>query len=109
MKIKDFIIKTHKDDKFIQRPRIVCTDGFSMSVQGSEYHYCSPRSLQDFYTSMEIGFPSKKEPLILEWAEERKKPKQTVYGCVPCEVIDQVIEKHGGIDEDKTFPIIEKD
>lgn len=44
------------------RPRLYCYDGYSISVQASEYHYCSPRlnGLQD-YQSVELGFPSKED------------------------------------------------
>ena len=78
-------------------PQIVCKDGFSMSVQASKNHYCSPRiNDAEEYGSMEIGFPSEKEDLIMEYAETPEEPTGTVYGWVPCEVIDAVIEKHGG-------------
>ena len=32
--------------------------------------------------------------------EDASKPTDTVYGYVPIEVIEQVITKHGGLDED---------
>lgn len=53
------------------RPRLYCYDGYSISVQASEYHYCSPRlnGLQD-YQSVELGFPSKEDELINEYAED---------------------------------------
>jgi hypothetical protein len=36
---------------------ITCTDGFSMSVQASKFHYCSPRmDHAEAYTSVEVGF-----------------------------------------------------
>ena len=56
---------------------------------------------------MVIGFPSAPEPLIAEYAEDWEiegddDPRlcETVYGYVPVEVIDAVIEKHGGINEE---------
>ena len=52
---------------------------------------------------MDIGFPSQKEELIMEWAENAGAPTETVYGWVPCDVIDKVIEKHGGINKNETF------
>lgn len=104
MTIEEFIKATYDyKDGYCFRKRIVCNDGFSMSVQGSSGHYCSPRKTQDWYTSLEIGFPSKKEKLILEYAEEKERPTNTVYGYVPIEVIQQVIEKHKGINLNKTF------
>jgi hypothetical protein len=38
---------------YCYRPRIVCNDGFDMSVQGSKGH-CNPRTTQDYYSEMEI-------------------------------------------------------
>lgn len=103
MNIEKFIIESHQDKMHFYRPEIICNDGFKMSVQGSEFHYCSPRSLQKYYFSMEIGFPSQKEDLIMSYAEQPENPTETVYGWVPCEVIDEVILKHGGINEAETF------
>lgn len=86
------------------RERITCNDGFSMSVQASYFHYCKPRiNLPDGnYEAVEIGFPSEKEELIMEFAEDDKDPTDTVYGYVPIEIVEKVIEKHGGMKmEDK--------
>ncbi len=78
--------------------RLECTDGFSMSVQASSGHYCFPRETGKYnYSEFELGYPSEVEPLIIKWAEQAKKPTDTVYGYVPAEVIDEVIEKHKGI------------
>jgi hypothetical protein len=85
------------------RKRITCNDGFSMSVQASDFHYCNPRkNLPDGnYSTVEIGFPSEEEPLIVEYAEDESDLTGTVYGHVPVEVVEQVIEKHRGIDTEK--------
>ena len=87
----------------IYRPEIVCNDGFHMSVQGSNTHYCEPMKNVDEYESMEIGYPSKEEPLLLEYAEEPNTPTESIYGYVPCSIIQNVINKHGGIDLRVTF------
>ena len=39
----------------------------------------------------------------LKPAEEKESPTNTVYGYVPIEVIQQVIEKHKGINLNKPF------
>lgn len=78
-------------------PRITCMDGFSMSVQGHYGTYSHPRD--DFaahYTHVEVGFPSAREELLMEFAEEAERPTETVYGYVPVEVVAAVIQKHGG-------------
>ena len=83
----------------IIRCGVECVDGFKMSVQASEYHYCEPRETigGEYYTAVEIGFPSQEEPLLMPYAESPEEPTQTVYGWVPVETVNEVIKKHGGI------------
>jgi len=77
---------------------IVCKDGFIMSVQGHEGAYCSPRIDNAIkYTTVEVGFPSHPEPLLLKWADNEDKPTDTVYGYVPVDTIVLVCAKHGGV------------
>lgn len=80
------------------RPRLCCNDGYSISVQDSAFHYCSPRlnGLQD-YKSVELGYQSAEDELINEYAEDALDYTDTVYGYVPIEVVEKLIEKHGGI------------
>lgn len=80
---------------------IVCADGFRMSVQASRTHYCSPREDEGPYTSFEVGFPSAQDERLIRYAEDKRRPKNTVYGWVPAEVIDEVIAAHGGLKEDE--------
>ena len=48
--------------------RIRCADGFNMSVQANEGAYCTPRiDFAENYTEVEVGFPSQKEDLLMEW------------------------------------------
>ena len=77
--------------------RVVCEDGFSMSVQAREFCYCTPRNDTGPYHSVEVGYPSEKEALLMPWAETPSEPTDTVYGWVPVGVIRQVIEAHGGM------------
>lgn len=105
MTIKEFLrttLKTHEylfSDEVIQenRPRLFCNDGFSISVQASKFHYCSPRldGAQD-YEAVELGYPSNEDELINDYAEDDDYT-ETVYGYVPIEVVEKLIEKHGGI------------
>jgi hypothetical protein len=79
-------------------PRVECADGFIMSVQVSESHYCSPRENDAVdYSSVEVGFPSEREELLMSFAEEENDPTGTVYGYVPVSIVDEVIAKHGGL------------
>lgn len=78
--------------------KIVCTDGFTMSVQASQYNYCTPRQNEaDRYTEVEVGFPTSPEPLLLPWAEDPDCPTNTVYPWVPSERVALVCAKHGGV------------
>ena len=85
------------------RDNVICADGFKVSIQASEFHYCSPKvsGLNVIYTSVEIGYPNEKEELIAEWQEspESERPTYDVYPYVPAEVVSMMIAKHGGMVE----------
>lgn len=82
------------------RPRIVCKDGYSVSVQASRFHCCQPRiDGADKYESIELGFPNREDTLINDYAEDDGCYTDTVYGYVPVEVVNELIKKHGGIVE----------
>lgn len=80
-----------------KRKRMVCRDGFSMSVQASKYHYCTPRADKGPWEEVEVGFPSVVEELLIPYAEQPDKQPETVYGYVPVSILEKVIEKHGGL------------
>ena len=111
MKINEFIQKYRVVEKLVPgmtrtvTPHVICNDGFEMSVQAGQSLYSEPRDDANSYEEAEVGFPSAEESLLTSYAEDSEALCDTVYGYVPCSIIDQVIEKHGGIDEDA---IIEK-
>tara|TARA_R100000008_G_scaffold37901_2_gene21603 strand:- start:525 stop:824 length:300 start_codon:yes stop_codon:yes gene_type:complete len=81
-----------------QNKRVICADGFQMSVQASATSYCLPRMTDaPVYREVEVGFPSTKEPMLMKWAEDPEAPTNTVYGWVPVQVVTNVIAKHGGM------------
>lgn len=80
-----------------QVAKITCEDGFRISIQASATHYCSPRDDTGPWTSVELGYPSESDPLIFTYAEDIDAPTDTVYGYVPIEIAQQLIDKHGGI------------
>lgn len=89
----------HEDRWYFNR-RVICADGYSVSIQASDSAYCQPR--KDFkdiamYHSFELGFPSEKDETIMEYCEDARDPIGTVYPYVPREVVEKLIEKHGGI------------
>ena len=107
MKINEFIQKYRKVKKLVPGmtsslvPYVICKDGFKMSVQAGQSLYSEPRDVADHYEEAEVGFPSAEEYLFAKYAEDEENLCDTVYGYVPCSIIDEVIEKHGGIDESK--------
>lgn len=81
------------------RHRLHCKDGFSISVQASRFHYCMPRITNAaYYENVELGYPSSADATIIDYAEDSNYT-DTVYGYVPVEIVDRLIAKHGGIDE----------
>ena len=92
-------------------PQIVCSDGFTMSVQVGYSLYSTPKKVAKRYSAVEIGFPSDHEPLIEEYAETFYKDDgedvtdytDTVYPYVPVKIVNKVLKKHGGIDLTETL------
>jgi len=107
MKINEYIVKYRTVKKLVpgmtstHTPHVVCKDGFKMSVQAGQSLYSEPRDVADSYEEAEVGYPSTEETLLTRYAEDEENLCGTVYGYVPCSIIDEVIEKHGGIDESK--------
>lgn len=79
------------------RPRIICKDGFQISIQASDTHYCKPQNIYaEVYEKVELGYPNEKEDLIMDYAED-EGDIETVYAYVPVTIVDEMLEKHGGI------------
>ena len=82
--------------KFFEK--VVCADGFTMSVQAGTGGYSSPRLAPGPFTAVEVGFPSQREELLMEFVDAGPEdPTEQVYGWVPAKVILDVITKHGGM------------
>ena len=121
MKINEFIknhlkVKVLSEDPLMKHmltstrlPKIICSDGFTMSVQVGSSLYSTPKKVAKRYSAVEIGFPSEDEPLIEKYAESYYDPDvdfkytETVYPYVPVKVVDKVLKKHGGIDLAETL------
>ena len=126
MKINEFIknnlkVKVLNEDPLMKHimtssklPQIVCTDGFTMSVQVGYSLYSTPKKVAKRYSAVEIGYPSEHEPLIEEYAECFTFEEldidftDTIYPYVPVKIVDNVLEKHGGIDLTKTKTLQKK-
>lgn len=100
--------KMSYDNTFFYCPRIHCNDGFSISLQINNGNYCSSengyRTLGHTIETVEFGFPNQDEELLKKYAECPESLTQTV-GELPIDAAQQIIDKHGGIDWDKTVSI----
>lgn len=80
---------------YILKPRLVCVDGFNMSVQGGRYNYSEPKENVEIYESMEVGYSSSDEPEL--------SGDDGVTGYVSIEDLQKIINRHGGIDVEKSL------
>jgi len=100
-KLVDYLLLSSKSLYNYLNPLIICNDDFSISVQGGLYHYSTPKEKTDVYTELEIGFPSEKDPIMLD--------SDDVRGYVPINEINECLTRHGGINIRKTFnPVLNK-
>jgi hypothetical protein len=77
-------------------PKLRCADGFEMSVQASQFHYCEPRADKGPWSAVEIGFPSGPLPEAVEYKEGEDDDTGTVFCYVPLDVVAEIIANHGG-------------
>jgi len=81
------------------RPRIVCADGYSLSVQAGALLYSTPRDDCGPWSHVEVGFPDAcPEPWETwrQYADEEERPTRTVYANVPLELVEALVALHGG-------------
>jgi hypothetical protein len=78
-------------------PRITCADGFNLSVQARHTAYCEPRDDRGPWVRVEVGFPSAEPEFIMDHCEDPENPTGTVYGYVPIELVEKLIDYHGGM------------
>jgi hypothetical protein len=83
-------------------PRMKCVDGFAVSVQASNFHYCQPRSNAARYVAVELGFPTAAMPALARWAEswgddDPEGSGSSVWGYVPIEEVATLFLSHGGL------------
>lgn len=99
MTINEFLqrFRRVKHGMNVTRPRVLCADGFTVSVQAGYGLYSTPNCDADAYTHVELGYPSRKEKALLEYGENSRWPTDTVYAYVPVELVDKVLDAHGGI------------
>jgi hypothetical protein len=86
-------------------------NGYSISIQASEFHYCNPRQTldPDKYTTMEIAIFNRRGSFFnvkksrskfikdKEWLKLFESGSSPVAGYVPIETIQEIIDNLGGI------------
>ena len=86
--------------------RAVFADGFSVSIQAHSGSYCQPRvDNAEASSEVELGFPNRPCPFIVEYAEDSGDLTETVYPYVPSGVVRRMIEAHGGLVEGEIPPL----
>lgn len=99
-------METTYDKKFFILPSVFCKDGFNISIQIHNGNYCgSENGIRKFgidWKLVEWGFPS--QPIDAEkYMSEDSETTTSVGGYVPVELMEELIEEHGGIDLQTTL------
>ena len=74
--------------------KIECVDGFTISVQASDIHYADFNIDGLDYSHVECGFPNSEPEYIMDYADDPSSPTDTVYGYVPIELVESLINLH---------------
>ena len=89
-------------------PRVIAKDGFNVSLQIHDGNYCSSEKgwgkLGHTWDSVEFGFPSQPDEEFKKYAEDSDDICNS-FGNIPVNVLEEIFEKHGGIDWEKTISI----
>jgi len=95
----EFLHLLKLDEPYISfRPRVICQDGFSVSIQAGFGNYCYPRDFSGNYSQVELGYPSDTVYSWLPYMEgdlEFTNPTDTVYAYVPTVLVYSELIKHG--------------
>jgi hypothetical protein len=99
------------------RPRLTCTDGFSLSVQASSAHYSAPREDHpDWHWSrfecVEVGYPEDAQGTRIampdDWLgyadDHNAGLRSDVFAWVPVQLVCEWIQAHGGLVADDAPP-----
>lgn len=76
-------------------PRVILNSGASLSIQASRSHYCLPPENEGPYTHYELAHPrglGAPDLALLKKYED----SEGIYAYVPKEVLDKIINSHGG-------------
>lgn len=105
----DYLSLSHTKEN-IKRPMVVCNDGFTMYVSADDNSYCFPKfNLENGneYREVEISYPSMNDEALCAFASEYlyigNDITENTLPHVPVEIVEQVLENHGGINAHRTF------
>lgn len=115
--LEDFLKATNKSNyqKILpinvyqkDRPLVVCNDGFTLSIQASRYHLCTPlKNNRTDYTTFELSKLSEEIPELEEFKIYDNGPlnkfSTQTYAFVPRAIVEEILEEHGGINKEKTL------
>lgn len=76
---------------------IQCVDGFTLSVQASTFHACTPRASSGPYRTVEVMAGRGVLPSRFMLEEEDVCDEPMIYRFVPIDMVAHVIDAHGGI------------
>ena len=81
----------------LNRERLVCKNGVSLSLQASRKHYCSPKNNVGPYELVEVGFiegcekPQSFQPYVMALSEGE------IFDHIPLEIVVDFILENGGL------------
>ena len=103
MTVKEFLRNTYivnrKFDLQEIRPHVLCADGYEISIQAGRCAYSIPRENDIEFDAVELGYPNMTDELIEKYAEDPGSPTSCIYPYVPVDIVEVLMEKHGGIVE----------
>ena len=104
MGVKEYLKKTFKLKYGIMpavRPHAVCADGFTLSIQASEFHYCFPReTLEDCdYNAVEVMLFGTIDSFTYNRFLKHSCGKEdgNLFSFVDIHFLELFVKEHGGI------------
>jgi hypothetical protein len=81
------------------RRRFVCGNGLSFLLRAGKYLFSKPQSETGPWESVEVAYTSRPVPELFPYEQtpRQRNSRESVYQYVPVEVVDDIIEKNGGI------------
>lgn len=82
------------------RPPVTCADGFSMSIQASESHHCSPRQTlknAEEYDSVEVMILSDIDNYTYKRFLKHSESMDEIAAYVDIDFLELFVAEHGGI------------